>query len=227
MVQSIPASPITLPWFQVQNRDPVPFMSLREMHEVLLRLGFRVHSITDLQGQFLDLELSAPAVNLVQFQVDLPQGWTIALGYRYGQQTRETLDLLDDQGRLRAVIHQDLHEGKCYPHEAEFYCRYQYLKLPGFYKVPVDQPREFITDIVVDWAAVDPKEPNVCPVVVFHESRPVNSTKRSHEELLELLREAGEKELERIRSGQPRLHPPVYGWMYEHYPKYQNPAAYW
>ncbi len=214
-----------LPYFEVQNNDPTPLLSLAKMYDILIRACFTVHAIMNQDGQYLDLLLDNTPVNYLRFDVTLPDGWSLDRGYIYGKQSEEELNLLDEQGRWRFRISQEWYENSWHISNGEMFCRYQILKLPGFYKLPVEKSSD-ILDVVVDWAAVDPKEPQVCPVVVFHEYRPARSMPEP-EEMRKLMNKAFAEEHARILARKPRMHPRMYAWLQETYPHYQDPVHYW
>jgi hypothetical protein len=210
---------IILPWLAYGNQDPVPWLGIRSMNGYLRKAGFKVHAIFNGDGQFLDPAISCPPANDVRFEVALPEGWTIADGYNGYGFADGTRSILDGEGRFRVHIRSpdgSINEG------AELYGRYM-VEAPDFVKLPFDPPKDKITDVVVDRAAVDYRKPADFPVAVFRHSRPRASGPIDPADF----RRACDEDLERIRAGKPKLHPPVFRWLHERYPAWRDPLAYW
>lgn len=210
---------IILPWLVYKNQDPLPWLGIRSMNECLQKAGFEVRSIFNSDGQLLNPAISCPPANDIRFEVVLPKGWTIAEGYDGYGFADGTQSILDEKGRFRIHINSpdgSINEG------AELYGRYM-VEDTHVAKLPFDPPKDEITDVVVDRAAVDYRKPADFPVVVFRHSRPRALGPIDPADF----GRACDEEMERIRSGKPKLHPPVFRWLHEQYPEWRDSLAYW
>jgi hypothetical protein len=197
------------------------------MKDVLLRGGFSIINILDTQGQFLDPTISRPSPELVRFEVAFPTGWAIVEGFDgYGLRDRALMQILDAAGHLRGEISLDW-RNNFEPIQAVFYCRYVLNPFDGFYnRRLVESTPDSIVDVVIDRAGVDRKKPHDFPTVVYHNSRPAKKgplVPPSGEDIKKYLNE----EFARIDAGRPRLDLPVYRWLHDTYPNWQDPFCYW
>lgn len=219
---------IVFPWFTFENHELLrPWLGLKEMRDSLLRGGFTIKQIFDIEGQLLDPEISLPPLNFVRFEVVLPAGWSLVDGFDgYGLSDPTLLHLIDEKNHLRGHVSLNW-DNDLQPEEAKFYCRYTLNPYGGFYNgYLVERSPDTIVDVVVDRAAVDPKKPHDFPTVVYHDSRPAKKGPLVPPPIDELKRRLDE-DAERVRAGKPKLDPPVYRWLHENHPDWRNPFAYW
>lgn len=217
---------VILPWFTVENHETLtPFLGRKEMYELLQRGGFKVRQVFDINGQILDLEIHLTAINHIRFEAELPSDWSLGDGYDgYGFKDSSIVHLLDGNGHLRGHICLDWEDDYA-PHEAQLYCRYALNPL-NVHTAKVARSRNSIVDVVVDRTAVSPEKPAKFPIVMHYDARPAKPGPIEPPDLKEFEKFYNE-ETARVKSGQPRLDPPIYRWLHENYPQWRDPFAYW
>lgn len=219
---------IVFPWFTYENHEPLsPWLGLKEMRDGLVRGEFGIKQIFDIEGQLLDPEISSPPVNYVRFEVSLPKGWALVEGFDgYGLRDCTLLHLVDAEGHLRGHVGLDW-DNDMQPEKAEFYCRYALNPFGGFYnRRIVEAEKDDIVDVVVDRAGVRREKPHDFPIVAHFHARPAKKGPLAPPSIDEFKKWLDE-DAERVRSGRPRLDPPVYRWLHENHPDWCDPFAYW
>ena len=219
---------VVFPEFTLENREHLRFfLGLKEMRETLMRGGFGIRRIFNIEGQILDPEISLPPLGEVRFEIDLPAGWSLVEGYDgYGLSDRSLLHLLDSEGNLRGIVNLDW-DNDLQPENALFFCRYALNPFSSFYnRRIVKASDDDIIDVVVDRKGVKREKPHDFSVVAHYHTRPAKKGLLVSPPIDELKRHL-EEDAERVRAGRPKLDPPIYRWLHENHPDWRDPFAYW
>ncbi len=216
---------VVLPWFTLENAE-FPWQGLKGMRETLQRGGFQVLRAFDLNGQLFN-ELANPPPNYVRFDVVLPSGWRAVEGYdAYGRPDSGILHVLDRKGNLRVHIHREFSDDRLGLESAQVYCRYA-LNPPNIHTAPIERPRGYIIDVVIDRTFVEPEKPAEFIGIVHVEKRKERKFDGITDEDTRLLEEDAARDSKRRAARLPQLHPPIYRWLHDNYPDWRDPFAYW
>ena len=222
---------IDFPYFQIENRDetcgPVYAFDPKMLRGILEKCGFTVVRMPvrtkNIPGMFDTL--TGDERLLTHFGVILPEGWHRS--YRYVEHGESVEDLLDDTDRYRGWVA----IGKDgIPIIGELFCRYAFIGNPFVHEIPVEPPEQAgakLWMVVIDRSVVDYREPNRYPVVVYHDVRWPVAIDWPMELRMRYARLQGLRQHQRRLEGKPPDWHPVLRWLNEHYPRWQDPAAYW
>lgn len=220
---------IIFPCFTIENQATIQsWLTPEEMGDTLTKGGFTVVKVFGGKRLSTRQKTIAPPTRDIRFHVKLPADWSLFFGHdSYGCINCTQLHIVDQKHRLRGHINLDKKYG-WRTMSAMLYCRYVPNPYDGVYNGEIIGVADNGTlDVVIDRAEVNRELPHDFHAVVHCAVKKAKWDLRQIPPVIAEFLRLPQRYVIRTKMGTPALECPVYAWLHENYPNWQDPFAYW